>query len=58
MMYEFDSFVCAIHTTCMYREADYCKSNFRVCHFQTPCEVCKLRKNCKIDLFEIIDRER
>ena len=57
-MYEFDSFVCAIHTTCMYREADYCSSNFRACHFQMPCEVCMLKKNCKIDLFEIIDKER
>lgn len=57
-MYECDSFVCAIHATCMYRETDYCSSNFRVCHFQMPCEVCMLKKNCKIDLFEIIDKER
>lgn len=57
-MYKCGSFICAIHDTCMYREADYCKADFRVCHFQTPCEVCKLKKNCRVNLFEIIDKEK
>lgn len=57
-MYKCGFFICAIHETCMYREADYCKADFRVCHFQTPCEVCKWKKNCRVNLFEIIDKEK
>ena len=55
-MYKCALFVCAIHDTCMYREADYCKAEFRACHFLLPCDVCKL-KNCKINLFENLDKE-
>lgn len=56
-MYKCVLFVCAIHDTCMYREADYCKAEFRACHFLLPCDVCKLKKIVKLIYLKILTRK-